>query len=169
MANYTTEEARLAAEAIIRELVNRQHIEVTNKAEAIKDVTSVFTSYKSTVQNISRLAQETIAQNGVGRDSFFQTKHQLAKQYNVILGSGATEHLIKQVISLMLQSRFVDEVYSDDHILQRNMRPFIYKLFDGNKKIEDKIKKQLRHVDVNTEKWKIEYQRLKEKIDFRNK
>ena len=69
----------------------------------------------------------------------------------------------------MLQSRYVDEVYSDDHVLQRNMRPFIYKLFDGNKKIEDKIKKQLRHVDVNTEKWKIEYQRLKEKIDFRNK
>ena len=100
---------------------------------------------------------------------FLNAKKSLAKDRGIEIGQETSEFLIKQIIATMMQSPYVDEVYSEDHILQRNMRTSIKELLNENKVVEQKIKKQLKHVDENTEKWKIEYQRLKERLAFRNK
>lgn len=169
MAKYSKQSIPKISEEIIRNLVKGRHIEVTDKQEAIKDVESVLISYSNLEQDISRKAQEIIGTSGLSRDSFYKTKKSLAKEHGIEIGQETSEFLIKQIIATMMQSPYVDEVYSEDHILQRNMRTSIKELLNENKVVEQKIKKQLKHVDENTEKWKIEYQRLKEKIAFRNK
>ena len=169
MSKYSQHNIHKISEAIIRNLVKGNHIDVINNTEAIKDVEAVFISYHNTEQHISRKAQEIIATSGLSRDRFHETKKMLAKQNGIEIGAETSTYLIKQIIGTMMQSKYVDEVYSEDHVLQRNMRQFISELLDESKSVDKKIKKHLKHVDENTEKWKIEYQRLKEKIAFRKK
>jgi len=164
---YSIHNTRQTSENIVSHLLNKKYIEVTDKTEAAKDVDSVFVAYKNTEQHVSNLAQETIAKNDISRDYFYKTKLSIARQNGIEIGENAVAYLIKQIIAVMMQSPYVDEVYAEDHVLQKNIRPFIREIFAKNKTIDKKIKKQLRHVDENTEKWKIEYQRLKEKIDSR--
>lgn len=169
MSKYSHHNIHKVSEAIVHNLVKGGHIETTSNTEAIKDIEAVFMSYHNIEQHISRKAQEIIGNSGLSHDNFYQTKKMLAQQNGIEIGNETITYLMKQIIATMMQSQYIDEIYSEDHILQRNMRTFINELLDENKNVDKKIKKQLKHVNQDTDKWKIEYQRLKERIAFRNK
>ena len=169
MAKFSTYDVQKASENIVNSLLHHGDIdvEVSCCKEVVRDVASVLTSYSILEEQISKEASDIIAQNGISKEYLFKTKKTLAEKNGIKIGEYALGYLVKQVISILMHSPYVDEVYSEDHVLQKHMRPYLGELLNNNKKQLKKIKKQLKHVDVGTAKWQIEYQRLKEKINAR--
>jgi len=168
MIKFSTQNIREASVNIINCLLDKKYIEVTDKTETIKDVCSVFTNYASIEKRITQETHDTLANNNLSKDYYFKTKKSIAEKNGIEIGDHVLGYLIKQIISMLMYSNYVDEVYAPDHTLQKHMRPFINELLGESKKQDIIIQKQLKHVSENTHSWQIEYQKLKEKINNRS-
>ena len=169
MSKFSIQNIQNTSIKIVNSLLEHKDIEALNKGEVIKDINSVLTNYANTEEYVTKEAQNTLTKYNLSREQFYKTKKTIAEKNGIEIGDYALGFLVKQIISMLMHSAFVDEVFSEDHVLQKHMRPAINELLNINKKHDAVIAKQIKHVEQGTQAWRIEYQKLKEKINNRNR
>jgi hypothetical protein len=90
-----------------------------------------------------------------------------AERQGIKLGDDMLDHLLDQLIEMLMHSANVEEVFGEDHDLRRTMRPVLRKHLDEDSQVDLEVRGQLRHVQEGTRTWEIEYQRIKSDIQRR--
>ena len=94
---------------------------------------------------------------------YFKNTH----QRGIKIGDDALDYILDQILEMLMHSQNVEEVFAEDHVLRRRMRPFINKSADADQSIEAEVRSKLKHVQEGSRVWEIEYQRMKEDIKRR--
>jgi uncharacterized protein len=155
------------SEEIVRALVENRDIECESKKEVTLDVESVFSSYLQSDRDATEKAKEILLARGLPQSEFNRVKRLAAEQKGIKVGEDMMEHLLDQLIEILMHSSNVDEVYVEDHDLRRRMRPLLRKYLDMDEALDTEVRGKLRHVQEGSRTWEVEYQRVMGEIQRR--
>ncbi len=152
---------------IAKALIDSGDIEVTDRREAERDLESVLTSYLNQVDEVVAHARDLAHQRGLPQGEFGRIKTVAAEQAGVKVGDDAIDYVLEQLISMLMHSPNVEDVFVDDLALKRRMRTFLRAGEQVEAKLEAEVRSQLKHVQEGSRTWEIEYARMKADIKRR--
>lgn len=155
------------SEEIVRALVENRDIECESKKEVTLDIESVFSSYLQSDRDATEKAKEILLARGLPQSEFNRVKRLAAEQKGIKVGEDMMDHLLDQLIEILMHSNNVDEVYVEDHDLRRRMRPVLRKYLDMDEALDTEVRGKLRHVQEGSRTWEVEYQRVMGEIQRR--
>ena len=152
---------------IAKSLIDAGDIETSNPREVALDVESVLNQYLREEGEVVQKARDLVQERGLSQGEFGRIKRLVADQHGIKVGDDALDHILSQLLSMLMHSNNVDEVFAADHELKRRMRPFLRGGEDESDKIEAQVRKKLKHVQEGSRVWEIEYKRMKDEIKRR--
>ena len=152
---------------IAKALIDAGDIEVSDRREAERDIESVLTSYLNQVDQVVAHARDLAHQRGLPQGEFGRIKHVAAEQAGVKVGDDALDYVLEQLISMLMHSPNVEDVFVDDLALKRRMRPFLRAGEEVEQKLKAEVRSKLKHVEEGSRTWEIEYARMKADIKRR--
>lgn len=151
---------------IVKTLVDGEDIEVVSQREVERDVESVLNTYLNQVEQVLSRARDLVQQRGLPQGEFARIKQLAADQAGIKIGDDGLDYLLAQVLEMLMHSGNVEEVFSEDHVLKRKIRPFL-RTEERDESIEAEVRSKLKHVQEGSRMWEIEYARMKEEIKRR--
>ncbi len=152
---------------IVGALVSGEHIEVASHQEVSRDIEGVLTQYLDDVDRVLSRARDLVQQRGLPQGEFGRIKQLAAEQAGIKLGDDGLDHILTQILEMLMHSSNVDEVFSEDHQLKLVIRKFIREDEQADDRLEAEVRKQLKHVQEGSRIWEIEYARMKAQIKRR--
>lgn len=163
MRLYSAKVSALSTE-IVRTLVASKDIETDAQKEVVADIEAVLKSYLDTEKTVDEKTRDLLQRTGRGTSDFNKVKAQIADSHGIKVGDEALDHLLDQVVEMLMHSHHVEEVYAEDIMLRRRMIPIFKKYMGADDELENEIRGQLRHVKEGTSQWDIEHARVSEQI-----
>lgn len=149
----------IIAEEILRVLTRSGDLEVSTEdmPEVELDIQSVLREYIRMDREIADKARDLAAQSGgsVGR-----AKRELAKQKNFEIGDEAIGYIIHQLIEAFLHSNFVEEVFSEDRILRKRIKPILVRHMTMDDQLDREVRDKIKNLEEGSQSWDIEYQKV---------
>lgn len=169
MRLYASKAQPIATE-VVRALVSNKDIEVEDagaQGEVVKDVESVLRSYLDTERIVDEKTRELLQRTGRGTGEFGKVRQQIAEHHGIKVGDEALDYLLDQVVSMLMHSHHVDEVFAEDVDLRRRMTPIFKKHMGVDSDVDAEVRAQIKHVKEGTAQWDIEYARVLEGVKRR--
>lgn len=163
MRLYGAKVASIAQE-IVRALVSGKDIETESPREVQADVEAVLKSYLDTERIVDDKARELLQRTGRGSGEFSRVRQSIAESHGIKVGDETLDHLLDQVVEMLMHSAHVDEVFAEDVALRRRMVPIFKKHMGVDAELESEVRAQLRHVQEGTSQWDIEHARVLEQV-----
>ncbi|MCL2723194.1 MAG: DUF507 family protein [Polyangiaceae bacterium] len=166
MRLYGSKVSALAQE-IVRELTSSKAIEVDDahaQREVVADVESVLRNYLETERIVDGKTRDLLQKTGRGASEFGRVRQQIAEHHGIKVGDDALDHLLDQVVAMLMHSSHVDEVFAEDVDLRRQMRPIFRRYMAIDSDIDTEVRAQLKHVREGTPQWDFEYARALESV-----
>ena len=148
------------SEEIAKALLDNRDIEAEDKSEVVRDVQSVFDNYLTLERQATEKAKDMLQARSLPQTEFQRVRKLAAEQKGIKVGDDMMDHLLDQLIEILMHSNNVDEVYAEDHGLRRTMRPALKKFLDLDAEIENEVRGKLKHVQEGSRTWEVEYQRI---------
>jgi len=151
------------AQDVVKALIAAKDIEVEHagaQKEVITDVESVLRGYLETERVVDDKTRELLQRTGRGTSEFSRVRQQLAEHHGIRVGDEAIDYLLDQVVSMLLHTAHVEEVYAEDVALRRRMAPIFKKYMAADSEVENEVRAQLKHVKEGTAQWDVEYARV---------
>ena len=155
------------SDEIARALQTAKAIEFETRGEVVKDVESVFSSYSATERQVTERAKDMAQSRSLPPNELARIKGLEAERRGIKLGDDMLDHLLDQLIVMLMHSANVVEVFAEDHDLRRTMRPVLRKHLDEDTVVEQEVRSKLKHVQEGTRTWEVEYQRMMGEIQRR--
>jgi len=157
-----------AIQEIAKTLIKQGMIEVSADLldEVRKDLESVLTEYQRMEREINERAKDLIAKRGLTYSSIGKLRRALAQEKNFKLDDDALDYIVEQMIEIMFSSAHVEEVFGEDHDINRIIAPIMRKhmsIDDLDKEVRQKIK-HLQDAE-GTMNWEFEYGRVKADLE----
>lgn len=155
------------AQEVVRALLSSKDIEVEGaaaQAEVVKDVEAVLRSYLDTERVVDQKTRELLERTGRGTSEFGRVRQQVAEHHGIKVGDEALDHLLDQVVEMLMHSAHVEEVFAEDVALRRRMAPIFKKHMGVDGDLDAEVRAQIRHVREGTAQWDIEYARVLETV-----
>ncbi len=154
------------ARSISLALIGGELIEVTdeNRDEVQLDVESVLKEYRRMDYELTESAKDLVELRGLDYSQTFKLKARLASERKFGLGDEALDWITSQIIELLLQSKFVEEVWGEDHDLRRVIVPVLKKELTVGNDLDREVKKRIRNMQEGTNDYEIEYRRTMEQL-----
>ena len=153
------------AQAIIQNLNDDGHIEVDNmnRSEAEADIVAIMTEYLNRDRRLRETVRERMAKFSIPYDQYSKIRSQIAQEWGHPVGNRVERYLSNQFIESFMISRFIDEVFSEDHVIRKGILE-ILKGFDVDEgALRDEAREQIKNVQENTVEYEIRFsQALKE-------
>lgn len=152
---------------IVAALVAEEAVEVADRREVERDVESVLSNYLDEVDRVLGRARDIVQQRGLPQGQFGRAKEMAAKKAGIGLGDDGLDHVLGQMLHVLMQSQHVEEVFAEDHQLKRIIRKFLRATDEADAALEREVRSKLKHVEEGSRVWEIEYARMKEEIKRR--
>ena len=159
MRLYSGKIAPLSDE-IVKALAEHKEIECESRKEVARDLEAVFSNYLAIERDVNDKAKDLLQSRGLPQSEFTRIKKLTAEQKGIKIGDELMDHLLDQVLEMLMHSNNVEEVFAEDHEIRRRIRPILKKYLDVDTEIEAEVRGQLKHVQEGTRTWEIEYKRL---------
>ncbi len=154
--NKVTEVAR----DMLRALTESGQVETDVPREVQLDLEAVLNEYLRTEADLLARARDTVTSRGLPQRDYARVLRTLADQKNVKLGEDALDYVLDQLVSMLLGSSNVEEVYAEDHELRRTLREPLRREAGASEKLDQEVRAQMKHVQEGTSLWEVEYQRM---------
>ena len=158
------------AQEVVRTLLSSKDIELEDAGahkEVVADVESVLKSYLETERVVDEKTRDLLARTGRGANEFGKVREQIAEHHGIKVGDEMLDHLLDQVVAMLMHSSHVEEVYAEDVALRRRMAPIFKKNMAVDTDVDTEVRAQLKHVKEGTSQWDIEYSRVFEAVKRR--
>lgn len=155
------------ARQIVKSLVDAEDVEVTDRREVERDVESVLSTYLNESERVLSRARELVQERGLPQGEFSRLKHLAAQQAGIKVGDEALDYVLDQLVTMLMHSAHVEEVFAEDHVLKRRMRDHLRGEEELDRDIEAEVRSKLKHVQEGSRMWEIEYERMKADIKRR--
>ncbi len=152
---------------IVKALTDNGDIDVVSAQEVARDIEAVLNNYLAQVDQVLARARELVQQRGLPQGEFGRIKKLTAEQAGIQVGEDGLDYILNQLLEMLMRSNNVDEVYAEDHVLRRRMRPFVQTDTSADERIDREVRGQLKHVQEGSRMWEIEYARMKADIKRR--
>ena len=155
------------AQEVVRSLLASNDIELGEpgaQREVIADIEAVLKSYLDTERVVDDKTRELLERTGRGTSEFGRVRQQVAESHGIKVGDETLDHLLDQVVEMLMHSHNVEEVFAEDVVLRRHMAPVFKKHMGADADLEAEVRTQLRHVKEGTAQWDIEYARALEQV-----
>lgn len=153
----------IAAE-VIQRLTADGDLEVSDPHEAQLDVASVLKEYIRVDRELTERAKDILQIRGLPHSHLFRTKKQLAEQKEFGLGEDAVTWIATQLLETFMQSRNVEEVFSDDAILRKKIKEIVSKHMQVEEELDQEVRQRLKNLQEGTGAWDIEYARIMDQV-----
>lgn len=166
MRLYGSKVAPIAQE-VVKALLSNKDIELEDAAaqkEVVADVESVLKSYLDTERVVDEKTRDLLQRTNRGPTEFNKVRQQVAEHHGIKVGDETLDHLLDQVVAMLMHSAHVDEVFAEDVELRRRMIPIFKKHMGADAELESEVRAQLKHVKEGTSQWDIEYARVLEAV-----
>ena len=154
------------ASAIVRGLVKEELIEIEQglQEEVELDIESVLKEYRRTDRELSERARDLVSIRNLDYSYTHKIKAQLAREKHFKLGLEAIDWITQQMLEILMQSRFVAEVFGEHNDLRRTIAPVLRKElgFEGN--LDQEVKRRIKNLQEGTTDYDIEYQKTMERL-----
>ena len=150
-------------EDVFEALRDEGHIEVQpeNADEVKLDIEAVLKEYHRVDNEIADEAQELQADSD---KSFGRAKHEVADRKGIGIGDEAVGYIIDQIIEAFFHSNFVDEIFSPDHDIRKDLAPILRDHMSVQEELEEEAREKTKHVEEGTKEWEVEYQKVMERL-----
>ena len=152
------------AQEVVRALVSAKDIETESQREVVADIEAVLKSYLDTERIVDDKTRDLLQRTGRGTGEFSRVRQQIAETHNIKVGDEALDHLLDQVVQMLLHSNHVEEVFAEDVQLRRRMAPIFKKYMAADTELDAEVRAQLKHVREGTSQWDIEHARVLEAV-----
>ena len=157
------------AEEVLKCLVKGSLIEVepANMEEAQKDLESVMLEYSRMAREINDKAKDMAQKRGLEYSALGRLRRGMAKERNFGLDDDALDYIVQQMIEIMLSSPHVEEVFGEDHELNRAIAPVMRKNMSVDEELDREVRQKIKHLEdaEGTVSWEIEYKQKKEELE----
>ncbi len=148
------------SEEITKALVDAHDIECESKKEVAKDIEAVFTNYLQIEREVTDKAQEVVRSRGLPFNEVGRIKKVMAEQKGIKLDEDLLDFLLDQLVEILMHSGNVDEVFVEDHVLRKTMRPLLRKHGAIEDELETEVRGKMKHVQEGSRTWEVEYKRI---------
>ena len=149
---------------IIKVLREAGDIEIGDAAEACKDLEAVLKEYLRLDRDITDKAKDMLEQKGLPHGQFGQLKRALAEKAGFAIGEEAVSWLLNQLTETLMHSQFIEEVFSDDALLRKRIRPVLQKHMSLDEELDQEVRRRIKNLQEGTTQWDVEYQRVLEQL-----
>lgn len=149
---------------IARTLKEDGDIETNDLEEVEEDIGAVLKEYLRTEREIVDRAKDLLEIRGLPYSQFSRVKKMVSDERGFGVGEDSMDYIMNQVIGCFMHSRFVEEVYAEDHDLRRKMKPILRKHMSVDDEVDEEVRKRLRNLKEGTQDWEVEYRRVQEQI-----
>jgi hypothetical protein len=148
------------ARDMVRALVAAGDIETAVPREVQLDLEAVLNEYLRTEADLMTRARETVTTRGLPPRDYARVLRTLAEQKNVKVGDEALDYVLDQLVSMLLSSSNVEEIFAEDHDLRRKLREPLRREAGASDKLDLEVRAQMKHVQEGSSLWEVEYQRM---------
>ena len=154
------------AKDIIRSLLANRAIEVEDghRDEAELDIAAVVVEYLNAVDQIKADALDTVQRHNLSFESLARVRRNIAEQRSVVVGDGAMDYLIDQLIQGLFNSKHIIEVFGEDPDMRRMIHDSIRKYVGVDEELDREVRGRLKNLREGTAEWELEYSRLIEQM-----
>ena len=163
MRLYANHVPKIAPE-IVRALAGASQIETERPAEVIKDVESVLKSYLEMEKDVNERTRELLQRTNRGQEEYNKVRQQIAESKGIRVGDETLDHLLDQVLQMLMHSANVEEVFGADVELRRTMIPIFKKYMAEDDTVDAEVRAQLKHVKEGTRDYDVEHARILEQV-----
>ena len=153
----------IAAE-LVKVLAEQNAIDTEEPAEVELDVEAVLKEYVRTDRHLTEKSKDICEEKGLPFSSFPKIKKQLAPRRGFAIGDDALDYLMDQIIGAFMHSRFVEEIFSEDHELKVLMRTIIRKHTEIEDELDKEARAKIKNLQEGTQDWEIEYAKTMSQI-----
>ncbi len=155
------------SDELAKALVDAENIETSSRKDVARDLESVFTNYLEVEREVLDRSKDLLAQRGLPNTELPRLRKLIAEEKGIRIGDDMLDHLLDQLIEMLMHSSNVDEVFAEDHDLRRTMRPILRKSIQVDEALDAEVRGQLKHVKEGSRTWEIEYRRMMSDIQRR--
>lgn len=154
------------ARDIVKSLLDAELLEVEpeNIEEVELDIESVLKEYRRMDYELTEKARDLVSARGLDYSHTFKLKNRLAAEQRFALGDDALDFLADQMLEILLQSRFVEEVYGEDHDLRAKIAPVLKRELTIDSDLDQQVKRRIKNLQEGTADYDVEYQKTMEQL-----
>ena len=145
------------ARQVIQHLNDDGHIEVlpTSRIEAEADLVAIMTEYLNRDRNLREAVREKMARLSIPYDQYGRQRSQTAQEWGHPVGHRVEKYLAGQFVEGFMISRFVDEVFSDDHVIRKSILEVLKNFSVDENALRDEAKLKIKNIAENTVEYEI--------------
>jgi hypothetical protein len=166
MRLYSGKVPAIAAE-VTRALLAGKDIESATPKEVEADIASVLTQYLADEKAVNERAKDLIERTGKSQADYSRLRALAAEERGIKLGDEALDYVLDQIVSILMHSDHVEEVFSADVDLRRKMAPIFKRHMEVDANIDAEVRAHIRNLREGTPAWEIEYERVLDQIKRR--
>ena len=150
------------AKDVVRTLLTQRAIEVEDgrRDEAELDLAGVLVGYLNDLDRITADAHDALQRHNLPAESLGRIKRSLAESRKVVLGDGALDHVIDQLIAALFGSKNIEEVFAEDQELRQMVNETLGKYLGVDEELDREVRGRLKNLREGTTEWEVEYSRL---------
>jgi hypothetical protein len=152
---------------LAKKLVDERAIETEAPSEVELDIQSVLKEYIRTDRELTEKAKDFCEAKGLPFSSYLKVKRKLADQLKFITGDEALDYIMEQLILMFMNSRFVEEVFLEDHEMKRAMRTILKHHMEIEDEIDQEARAKIKNLQEGTRDWEIEYAKAMSQVKKR--
>ena len=150
------------SEEMVEQLVKDGDIEVESGMipEVQLDVEAVLKEFQRVDRAILEQAKDMVANRGLDFSHTYRIRKTIAERRGFGLGDQAYSWILEQLIEVLLHSKNVEEVFSEDHDLRRKMRDILKRHTEMDRDLDREVRAKIRNLEEGTQNWDVEYDRV---------
>ena len=160
MKLYRNRIPEIAINVINRLMVDGDiEVEPENKSEAEQDLISIMEEYLRRDMELRNNARDMMARAGIGADQYPKIRSKMAEEWNHPTGDDVERFLARQFVENCMISRFIEEVYSDDHSLWKKILTVIKSHDVDERELRDEARGLIKNVNEGTVEYEMAFSR----------
>ncbi len=152
---------------LVRLLTAEGDIEAENPHEVEADIEAVLKEYLRLDRSLTEKAKDRVEAVGGSRQDVNRFKRQLADQKNIGTGNEATTYILNQLQAILMNSKHVDEVFSEDDVIRRKCKKVLERHMAADEELDSEVRDKIKNIEEGTQTWEIEYNRMMEQVKRR--
>ena len=148
------------AQKIIKQLTDREEIEVSDVTEAELDIQSVLKEYLRLDRELSDKAKDLLETRKLNYGAFSKIKRQAAEEIGFGLGEDGIIWICNQILETFMQSQFVEEIFADDATLRRGIKEILTQHMMVDEELDVEVRNRIKNLEEGTSNWDVEYSKI---------
>jgi len=132
--------------------------------EVERDVSAILNEYLRVEAMVNEKTKEVIDRRQMDNRDFARTKRIVAEEMGFFTSDEGIDYLINQIIEAFMHSRFVEEVFSDDHVMRRKMIQVFRSHLDIDDELDQEVRRRIKNLTEGTAAWEVEYTKILEQL-----